>query len=105
MVSPPLRGTTLMSLSPWRAKSSSVSTSSSRCKTKITRFCQDLLLAGGQDLVGCFLAMADPVEVVTDQGGDRARVEEGLAAHGGPAGGDQVPVGRPTSARIHRPRP
>jgi GAF domain-containing protein len=36
--SPPLRGTTLLSLSPWRANSSSVSTSSSRCKTKTTRF-------------------------------------------------------------------
>src|SRR5215212_3619071 len=38
MVSPPLRGTTPTSLSPWRANSSSVSTSSSRCKTKTTRF-------------------------------------------------------------------
>src|SRR5918993_1441924 len=38
IVSPPRRGTTLTSLSPWRANSSRVSTSSSRCKTKITRF-------------------------------------------------------------------
>ena len=42
---------------------------------------------------GHVAAVPDPVQVVADEGGDRARVEERLVAHGRAARLDQVPVG------------
>src|SRR5215211_1944212 len=54
----------------------------------------DLEFARTQWILGRLVAAASAIEVVANQGGDRRGIEEGLAAHRGATGLDQIPIGR-----------